>query len=92
MTFSIGRVVLLTKGPAGLPCASCLFDLGEASGMAGAGTCPLKSALLRRLAGRASAGVPGRDTSCDAFTAGFCETEPDQAFVTEAAGLRARLS
>lgn len=91
MTFLVGPAVILMKGGAGLPCASCLFDLGEASGMAGAGTCPLKSALLRRPAGNEPAGVPGRDVSCDAFTPGFCEVEPDQMWA-DATDLRAGLS
>ncbi|HEY5795007.1 MAG TPA: hypothetical protein VIU82_08325 [Bosea sp. (in: a-proteobacteria)] len=86
MTVSAGPNVILTKGGAGLPCASCLFDLGEASGMAGAGACPLKRALLRRRG--EPAGVP----ACDAFAPGFCGSEPDGAYGTAASELRARLS
>jgi hypothetical protein len=91
MTLSVDPAVALVKGRAGLPCASCLFDLAEASGMAGAATCSLKSALLRRRAENKPAGVPVRDASCDAFTPGFCEAEADQ-MRADASDLRARLS
>lgn len=86
MTFAVGPAVILMKGRAGLPCASCLFDLGEASGMAGAATCPLKRALLRRLA----EDKPASGAACDAFTPGFCEAEPDQTYA-DTTDFRARL-
>lgn len=55
----------------GLPCASCLFDMGEASGMVGAEPCPLKAALLRRYA-RAS-GTEGGASACAGFAPGYAE-------------------
>ncbi|CAN5352951.1 hypothetical protein BH10PSE8_BH10PSE8_16790 [soil metagenome] len=85
---SIAPVVVLTHGPADLPCASCLFDLAEASGMAGAGVCPLKGALLRRGAGAKPVG----QASCDAFTPGFSEAERDPIFAIDADNVGARLS
>ena len=92
MTVSIVPVVVLMKGPAGLPCSSCLYDLGEASGMAGAGPCPLKSALLRRHAEHRRRIMPARAASCDAFTPGFCEAEGDSVFSTGVTGAGVRLS
>lgn len=85
---SSAPVVVLTRRPAGLPCASCLFDLADASGMAGAGLCPLKGALLRRGAG----GKPVGPASCDAFTPGFSEAELDPMFAIDAENVGARLS
>lgn len=55
------------------PCASCLLDLAESSGMAGAGPCPLKGALLRRLAEGRSAAGEAATASCGAFLPGFAE-------------------
>lgn len=55
-----------------LPCASCLCDLGEASGMAGASSCPLKIGLLRRLADRRGAATAA-EASCAAYVAGFAD-------------------
>ncbi len=84
---SIALVVDLTRRPADLPCASCLFNLAEAAGMSGSAPCPLKGALRRRSA-RGEALGP---VSCDAFTPGFCESEPEPAAGIAAAHGCARL-
>jgi hypothetical protein len=62
----------LREKPAPLPCASCLFGIGEAAGMAGAGACPLKVALLR-------SARSGRAPHCDAFMPGLADDEEDGA-------------
>ncbi len=56
------------------PCTSCLMDLAESSGMAGAGACPLKGALLRRRAER-----HGSAPACEAFLPGFAGDEAEDA-------------
>lgn len=61
-----GRIV-----PA-LPCTSCLCDLGEASGLAGASSCALKMGLLRRLADRRGAALAA-EASWAAYVAGFMD-------------------
>lgn len=88
MTVAMGYAGVPLERAAGLPCASCLFDLGDASGMAGASSCPLKIALLRRAAdARAQAGA----ASCDAFTPGYAGPAPDGEVSAAAAGLSRRL-
>ncbi len=59
-----------------LPCASCLFDLGGASGMVGGEPCLLKSAFLRRYAGKGSGSA---DPACAGFAPGYAETGDDWA-------------
>ncbi|HEV2552623.1 MAG TPA: hypothetical protein VGV17_02545 [Bosea sp. (in: a-proteobacteria)] len=65
----------LSPSPGGLrpalPCTTCLCDLAEASGMAGAGSCPLKIGLLRRLADRRVEAAA--EASCAAYVAGFAD-------------------
>lgn len=70
---SLSREPLSKPGLAvpAVPCTDCLCDLGEASGMAGAVSCPLKIGLLRRLADRR--GMAAADTLCDAYVAGFAD-------------------
>ncbi|PTM41674.1 hypothetical protein [Bosea sp. 124] len=92
MTLSTGLVGAAIDRAAGLPCASCLFDLGEASGMAGAGACPLKAVLLRRHAEPRQVGAPVRDASCDAFMPGYAEAGLEQAFVGGGTDVRPYLS
>ncbi|MDP3411364.1 hypothetical protein [Bosea sp. (in: a-proteobacteria)] len=73
-----------------LPCNACLFDQGDASGMAGAQACPWKLAFLKRVADARRLAVGAR-TRCDAFSPGFAcgEPDPDGAAAT---GLIRRLS
>ncbi|MDP3255113.1 MAG: hypothetical protein Q8S58_20710 [Bosea sp. (in: a-proteobacteria)] len=70
---SLSRELLSKPGCAvpAVPCTNCLCDLGEASGMAGALSCPLKIGLLRRLADRR--GMAAADTLCDAYVPGFAD-------------------
>lgn len=68
------------------PCASCLFDLAASSGMAGSLICPLKDALLRRLADPA---IPA--AACDAFLPGFVEDAAESPLASDATSGR-RLS
>jgi hypothetical protein len=77
---------------AGLPCASCLFDLGDASGMAGAGPCPLKNALLRRFAEARRQAGPAFAAVCDGFAPGYAEPAHDWELSAAEAGLSRRLS
>ena len=66
----------LSKSP-DLPCASCLFGVGDASGMAGAEPCPLKAKLMRRYA-QASATTGGASAqSCAGFAPGYAEAGED---------------
>ena len=61
-----------------LPCASCLFGLGDASGMAGAEPCPLRAKLLRRYA-QASATTGGASAvSCAGFAPGYAQAGEDR--------------
>ncbi len=55
------------------PCATCLLDLAESSGMAGAAPCPLKAALLRRLAEGPITAGEAATASCGAFLPGFAD-------------------
>lgn len=69
---------LLSGAPVRLPqapCASCLLDLAESSGMAGAAPCPLKAALLRRLAEGPITAGEAATASCGAFLPGFADEE-----------------
>lgn len=90
MTFAIGPVLVLTKARAALPCSSCLFGLGEAAGMSGATSCPLKAALKRRLAAERPARGAG-EVVCDSFAPCFGDAEADS-MPFDAAGVRMRLS
>lgn len=72
MPISIIPLDMSWNRPAALPCASCLFGIGAAAGMAGAGACPLKAGLLRAARG-------GRAPHCDAFLPGFADSEEDGA-------------
>ena len=55
------------------PCASCLFDLGDASGMVGGEPCPLKAALLRRYAQGPGPADSACARSCGGFAPGYAE-------------------
>jgi len=74
-----------------LPCNACLFDQGDASGMAGAQACPWKIAFLKRVADARRLAGGGARTRCDAFSPGFAcgEADPDGAAKT---ALNRRLS
>lgn len=61
----------------GLPCASCLFDVAAASGMAGGEPCPLKATLLRRYA--LASGRAGGVTGCPGFAPGYAEAGEEPA-------------
>lgn len=91
MTAAMGYAGVPLEMAAGLPCASCLFDLGDASGMAGASICPLKIALLRRFADARRQAGPAGAASCDAFAPGYAERVPDWEFAAAGAGLSRRL-
>lgn len=61
----------------GLPCASCLFDMGEASGMVGGEPCALKATLLRRSARALS--TTGVASGCTGFAPGYAEAGEERA-------------
>ena len=91
MTVSMRTPAVAAELVAGPPCASCLFDLGDAAGMVGAGICPLKIAFLRRAAdarrlGGARAGAP-----CDGFVPGYADSTEDWASDADADALSRRL-
>lgn len=61
------------------PCASCLFDLVDASGMVGGEPCPLKAALLRRYAQGPGPADSACADSCKGFAPGYAEAGDDWA-------------
>lgn len=67
----------VTSGVSCLPCASCLFDIGDASGMVGGEPCPLKAALLRRSARGPGPIDSAHAGSCEGFVSGYAEASDD---------------
>lgn len=81
-TESSGILMDMRSGLSGVscpPCASCLFDLVDASGMVGGEPCPLKAALLRRYAQRPGPADSACADSCGGFVPGYAEASDDWA-------------